>query len=387
MPFASGTPYCSFTLDDEGKLRVFGLYDIQVKMPQIIANNIADVASGLYTTVAVDTEGNVWSFGDKKFYSHIVVKEAHKYRPLTTSQKMLQFMGIYKEEILRAQFSPPFEKIPNVTNIRSVFCGGNHSILIDTESNAFTFGDNDNGQLGLGDKKDRKSPTLIQNFDDISSASGGTEHSAFLNYSGELFVCGSNKSFQIGKKSCEITLKPVILSCLPNCVSVSCGSYHTLVLCSNNILFAFGNNQSGQLALDLRITKSLPIEVKLPVDSQITTISCGSTTSMVICGGSLFVWGSNIFGQLGTDSHEDDILSTPSNLNLPPVQMVYQFGYHTFVQADGRIYVFGNNKYGQLGILEQYFPQSIPTPLPPSWSNIISSPAIPIGGNVKSARK
>ncbi len=52
------------------------------------------------------------------------------------------------------------EKI-NLTNILSISCGCHHTIAATTDGKFYSWGKNDEGQLGLGDNNDRDLPEKI----------------------------------------------------------------------------------------------------------------------------------------------------------------------------------------------------------------------------------
>lgn len=394
MPAIAGNSQCSFTLDDDGNLRVFGLYNVYVKIPQVIAKDIVDIHCGCYNCVAVDRKGNVWSFGNRDYYQRIIAEESHKYDEPSKTTKFLRFVGLQQEEVPQVQFSPPFQRIPNITNVSSVFCGYYHTILIDNDNKVYSFGDNEEGQLGLGHKKPKIQPQLINSLldYDILTVACGAEHTIFLTRGGDLLSCGSNKDYQLGLTVGQLPnhiklylTKPTLLSKISNCVAIACGSYHSLALCSDNVLYSFGDNKSYQLGImdssEFFVEKSLGAEVN--ISGVISSIACGATSSMVIVDGSLWGWGGNIYGQLGVHGNTEK----PKKLSLSNVQMVFCCGYHTFVQADAKLYCFGENKRGQLGIYDMFYCQSEPHELPEEYYKMVASPFIQIGATVKSARK
>lgn len=78
----------------------------------------------------------------------------------------------------------PFEWKPQILDaskflggVRQIECGSEHTMILDHGSQLWTFGWNEHGQLGLGDEKDRDTPTLVsslsgQQIDRISCGYG-----------------------------------------------------------------------------------------------------------------------------------------------------------------------------------------------------------------------
>ena len=49
-----------------------------------------------------------------------------------------------------------------LSKIMSIICGGCHTIVITVYNKIYVWGDNDSGQLGVGDNKDRNKPCLLE---------------------------------------------------------------------------------------------------------------------------------------------------------------------------------------------------------------------------------
>ena len=79
---------------------------------------------------------------------------------------------------------------------------GSSCYLIDFEGNLWTFGNNENGQLGNGDTDIiKKAPKVISTLKDIQQISRGSTGLHFLakNSQNQIFVTGYNDSGQLGK--------------------------------------------------------------------------------------------------------------------------------------------------------------------------------------------
>jgi len=76
-----------------------------------------------------------------------------------------------------------------------------HTICITDDGKCYTFGRNELGQLGHGDKMNRGSPTLVKTLENVrvTKAVAGKSHTLFLTSGGEVWVCGSNKYGELGQ--------------------------------------------------------------------------------------------------------------------------------------------------------------------------------------------
>ena len=88
--------------------------------------------------------------------------------------------------------------------------------------------------------------------------------------------------------------------------SISCGSQHSLVLTDFGV-YSFGSSRFGQLGVGKDIVLSQnPLIISELVDKDIIRVECGQYHSLAISSsGLLWVWGWNLFGQLGIGSIDD----------------------------------------------------------------------------------
>ena len=97
----------------------------------------------------------------------------------------------------------------NYKKIKSIACGVNHSMIITEEGEVFSFGQFDNGRLGLGNLGNPGanvfSPQRIINtgyskYGKIISASAGDQHSLILNKNGNVFSFGNSNNGRLGNQ-------------------------------------------------------------------------------------------------------------------------------------------------------------------------------------------
>ena len=87
----------------------------------------------------------------------------------------------------------------NSGNIKEVCPGGAHMTILKNDNTLWGCGLNDSGQLGLGDANSRTIFTqIINNVDNIKSVYGGYNHTLILKNDGTLWGCGHNIYGQLG---------------------------------------------------------------------------------------------------------------------------------------------------------------------------------------------
>lgn len=82
--------------------------------------------------------------------------------------------------------------------ISQVSCGLQHTVLLTSHGNVFTFGSNQFGQLGTGDVKGRPTPHRVA-ISEVKQVAAGSYHTVMLHENGHVLTCGSNKSGQLGR--------------------------------------------------------------------------------------------------------------------------------------------------------------------------------------------
>ncbi|MCX6395309.1 MAG: fibronectin type III domain-containing protein [Propionibacteriales bacterium] len=137
--------------------------------------------------------------------------------------------------------------------------------------------------------------------------------------------------------------------------AVSTGLQHTCALGSNGTLWCWGRNTYGQLGSNADITSPTP--TKVGSASTWTDVSAGDDfTCGIQAPGTLWCWGYNQYGQLGTTTNVGTNLA-----NAVPVQVGSATSWTSVSagrnsacgrQSDGTLWCWGLNLDGQLGRVE-----------------------------------
>src|SRR3990167_1867701 len=241
-------------LNEYGQL---GLGDYELRtIPQKIqtVTEIQKIACGRDHSILLDSAGQLWAFGHNGYGELGVGDRAHKLQPTL------------------------IERIPPSTTIQAIFCGGDTSMFIDLEGSVWCCGNNEFGQLGLGDNIHRSVPEKVSHLDRIQAVSCGRDHSIFLNLDGEVFACGFNKFGQLGLGDTENRNIPALISSIPIIESIACGDFHTLLVDEHGAVWGFGINEIFQLGF-LSNTQIVVLPIKVENLPKIHTIACGEFLS------------------------------------------------------------------------------------------------------------
>ena len=136
---------------------------------------------------------------------------------------------------------------------------------------------------------------------------------------------------------------------------VSSGSEHTLATKSDGTLWAYGrNNSSGNLGLNDRTDRSSPTQIPgttWPITND-SELSCSGSISLAIkTDGTLWSWGGNYRGGLGAPGiGGDDDRSSPVQIPGATWKGVCTGGFGQLaVKTNGTMWSWGSNVYGVLG--------------------------------------
>ena len=237
--------------------------------------NWAQVSCGGRHTVAIKTDGTLWTWGNGTFGRLGNASTTARATPVTT------FAG--------------------GINWAQVSGGYGSTSAIKTDGTLWTWGLGSDGQLGNGSTINTSTPvTTFAGGTNWRQVSCGGRHTAVLNSSNQLYVFGNGSSGQLGEN-------PDLSSIIPGQTfqpttdwkQVSCGQNHTAAIKTNRTLWTWGNGSYGRLGNASTINVSTPV----------TTFAGGTNWKQVGCGGrhtlaiktdgTLWTWGRGNDGQLG----------------------------------------------------------------------------------------
>ncbi|KAF8402976.1 hypothetical protein HHK36_011069 [Tetracentron sinense] len=218
--------------------------------------------------------------------------------------------------------------------IASVAAGGRHTLALSDIGQVWGWGYGGEGQLGLGSRiRMVSSPHPVPCIDSSAYGKGrssaiprgsigsegqiykvpgsyvkgiacGGRHSAVITDAGALLTFGWGLNGQCGQGSTDDELSPTCVSSLlgVRIEGVAAGLWHTMCISVEGSVYTFGGNQFGQLGTGTDQAETLPKILDAPsLDSKHAKIvSCGARHSAVITDDrKVFCWGWNKYGQLG----------------------------------------------------------------------------------------
>ena len=233
-----------------------------------------------------------------------------------------------------------------------------HTICITEDGKCYTFGRNEAGQLGHGDKMNRGAPTLVKVLENvrITKAVAGKTHTLFLTSGGELWACGSNKFGELGLgKTCDSEDKPKQITSLgTKVVDIGAGEEFSVIATDDGSVYTFGHPEFGTLGHGT--------DGKYIVAAGREGFREESTPKKIVQWHQSDIKGKDYLGnivepytcQKSPSQHEE--WTTPDTNNggtmcSPTIKRIYCGKKHTLaLDDDGGIWSWGCNGYGRLGL-------------------------------------
>ena len=237
-------------------------------------------------------------------------------------------------------------------NWKQVAGGDDHTAAIKTDGTLWTWGGNLYGQLGDNTVTQRITPvTTFAGGTNWKQVACGNDHTAAIKTDGTLWTWGTNGSGRLGVNDTNTRCTPVTtFSGGTNWKQVSGGGFHTAAIKTDGTLWTWGFNDYGQLGDNTAVNRSTPV----------TTFAGGTNWKQVAGGvgftaaiktdGTLWTWGRNAYGQIGDNTEINRSTPVTTFAGGTNWKQVACSGYYTAaIKTDGTLWTWGRNNYGQLG--------------------------------------
>jgi alpha-tubulin suppressor-like RCC1 family protein len=246
-------------------------------------------------------------------------------------------------------------KVGTAGQWKAIATGRYHTLAISKSGKLFAWGKNAAGQLGTNNKTAFSSPQPVQGLGTSSvwiAVSAGEDFSLALNTNGKIYAWGSNANNKLGLNNTAITekLTPFLVPTNnSDFVKIAAGKTSSIALKANGTVWTWGNNGNGQLGRTT--TAGAPGQV----DSRVyRDIAIGGDFCLALEDtGSLWSWGANASGQLGDNSTTKRTSPVQVKMNGAFLNNYFSIGagenFSIAMHADGSLTSWGKNASGQLG--------------------------------------
>lgn len=242
-------------------------------------------------------------------------------------------------------------RVGSLTNWKNQNAGVFHTVAVKQDGTLWAWGKNGDGQLGLGDTTNRSSPVQVGALTTWLDVAAGYSHSIAIKTDGTLWAWGENNYGQLGTGSGSgNTSSPVQVGALTTWAKVAKNlERQSLAITSTGSLFAWGWNAYGQLGDNSTTNRSSPVQVGFGNTWQSVSGSDQNSTG-VTTNNKLYTWGENNFGQLGLGNTADRSQPTQvGSLTNWSVSVTGNGSGMSAIKTDGTLWGWGNNGSGQIG--------------------------------------
>ena len=264
-------------------------------------NGVIAVSAGARHSLALRADGTVWAWGQN-----------------THGQIGIGTFGTQQKTAIQ---------VPGLGGVTAISAGGFHSVALETggaeAGSLWTWGQNTYGGLGDGTTERRATPLKV--MDDVRAVFGAAYHTLALRPGGTASGTGRNDLGQLGDDTTtdRLTFGPALVG-LGDIEALTASGVHSLALTSDGRVWATGNNNHGQLGDGTTVTKTSPVQavwledvVDLAAGQFVPSIFIGTNvhSAALTADGRVWTWGSNFRGPLGTGGGLNDHLFRPQPLS------------------------------------------------------------------------
>jgi RCC1 and BTB domain-containing protein len=238
---------------------------------ELCGKQIVKIAYGYDHVIALTKCGRCFSWGDNSF-------------------------GQLGQRDKKKRNRPSFINALLYETILDIQCGYSYSIVFGNSGKYFGFGFNTDGRLGCGDNNEHLLPIELVFLmkEKILSLSCGRCHSLALTENGQVLSWGNNNHGQLGFGDKMNRNTPLIIQFNDkiSIKSIKACYWHSLKLSNEGIIYAFGYNSNGQLGIGNNSDQSIPLKVNTSVKYKEIASYLDNNFSLAMSeNGFCYVWG------------------------------------------------------------------------------------------------
>ena len=160
-----------------------------------------------------------------------------------------------------ANHSTPVQ-VHNLANVVAIAGGRDHSLAVRSDGTVWSWGWNQYGQVGDGTKGTNKlTPVQVTGLTGVTRVSAGADHSMALTSAGVVWTWGQNNDGQLGDGTVTNRSKPVRVTGIAGVVDIGNGRLHSLAIESDGSAWAWGLNSTGQLGDGTTTNRRAPVKI------------------------------------------------------------------------------------------------------------------------------
>jgi hypothetical protein len=230
--------------------------------------------------------------------------------------------------------------------------GQQHSAATKTDGTLWTWGRGAEGQLGLGTTIEYSSPKQVGTGTTWSSVvvnNTGTGFTAAIKTDGTLWLWGRNNYGRLGTTYGHKS-SPAQVGALTTWSQVSLGHTHTAAVKTDGTLWTWGLDSYGALGLSV-LSPYINSPTQVGTGTNWKSVSLGpSFMGAIKTDGTLWLCGYGVYGRLGLGDSTNK--SSPVQLGTDTNWSMISCRYYATLatKTDGTLWAWGNGSRGQLGL-------------------------------------
>lgn len=321
--------------------------------PVAIEGEIASAAQGEGFSLAASTSGKLYGFGNGE------------------AGELGEPCGPKEDQ----EEAPHTIEIGTGEHVKQVAAGANFSLVVTTAGKLYSFGANEQGQLGRGmglTKQQECTPSEVSFGTPVTvtQAAAGKEFALVVTSTGTVYGFGSNTRDQLAQEASKVPheSKPVEIAVegTETASEVAAGEASSYVLTAKHEVFAFGNNASGELGRSEKEVggfEPMPTQpsIEFAKGELVTQIAAGGDFALALTStGRVFSFGGDESGELGrvVPTEEGEPLGEVGGPVVfpkaaqPITDIAAGSGFAVAVDSAGNVWAWGEDEYEQLGYQE-----------------------------------
>ncbi len=275
----------------------------------LASKTIIQVAAGLYYSIALASDGTVYTWGYNIHGQLGNGNNIDNYVPV----------AVYTSGVLTGK------------TIIQVAAGGYHSIALASDGTVYIWGYNIHGQLGDASNTDSNVPVAVSTSGvlagkKIIQVAAGGYHSIALASNGTVYTWGDNIDGELGNGNNTNSNVPVAVSTSgalsgKTITQVAAGRFHSIALGSDGVVYTWGYNVEGELGNGSNTDSNVPVSVDQsgigPLPVELT-----SFTAAIVEKGVLLNWKT----ATEVNNYGFEILRSAQNYNWENIGFVQGHG-------------------------------------------------------------
>jgi alpha-tubulin suppressor-like RCC1 family protein len=262
---------------------------VQVKLPGGVTATA--IACGLYHSLALGSDGNVYAWGDNTYGELGNGTTANSDIPI------------------KVNFPSGF--VP-----AKIYAYAYNNYVIGTDGSVYAWGANGQGQFGLGNTTNQLTPVEVPLPSGVTKCVamyGGYYFSILEGDDGNLYGCGYNNYGQLGDGTTTNSttfVKANMPAGVTGWKGVACTGSSVLAIAMNDTLYAWGYGGSGEMGNGTggtaAVNNTIPVEVALPSGVTAKAVAACRFGGLVLGSDNYYyTWGQGTQGQLGNGGNSN----------------------------------------------------------------------------------